>query len=94
MRQANTLNGNGFLEWNTIQKIHLQPILITLITVYNATSDNYTYDPANPRSVAMGSYAVDCRTLKTVLMSWFTPHYIGRTSDDTWACLGRIIRIK
>ncbi len=55
--QANTLGGNGFLEWSDSSKdIYNNNTNAT----NNATSDSYTYDPANPRSVAMGSYAVNC----------------------------------
>lgn len=49
--QANTLNGNGLLEWEVPQKNS---------NLNSSSSDNYTYNPANPRPVPVGSFAVNC----------------------------------
>lgn len=53
--QANTLGGNGFLNWIITNNSNNT----SNNTTYNATSDSYTYDPNNPRPVAMGSFAVN-----------------------------------
>ncbi len=49
--QANTFNGNGLLEWEVPQKNS---------NLNSSSSDNYTYNPANPRPVPVGSFAVNC----------------------------------
>lgn len=58
--QANTLNGNGFLSRNLTNTSSSNNSNNSNNTTSNAPSDSYTYDPANPRPVAMGSFAVDC----------------------------------
>ncbi|MBI5458226.1 CocE/NonD family hydrolase [Methanobacterium sp.] len=62
--QANTLNGNGFLEWNfnsSIPANNSNNSALNSTSSVNSTtvSDNYTYDPANPRPVPSGSFAVN-----------------------------------
>ncbi|HMK54832.1 MAG TPA: CocE/NonD family hydrolase [Methanobacteriaceae archaeon] len=59
--QANTYNGNGFLVWSLNNSANTSSANTSLNNT-NASSDSYTYDPANPRPVAMGSFAVDCLT--------------------------------
>ncbi len=62
--QANTLNGNGFLGWNLTNSSSLNSSSSNNSNnnnvSLNATSDTYTYDPGNPRPVAVGSFAVNC----------------------------------
>lgn len=53
--QANTLNGNGILEWEFPQNNSSN-----LNDLNSSVLDKYTYDPANPRPVSVGSFAVDC----------------------------------
>lgn len=54
--QANTLNGNGVLEW----KLNLNNSNKSGNSLNVSSIDKYTYDPANPRSVPVESFAVDC----------------------------------
>ncbi len=54
--QANTLNGNGILEW----ELNLNNSNKSGNILNASPSDNYTYDPTNPRPVPVGSFAVDC----------------------------------
>jgi len=60
--QANTLNGNGFLQWNltsTNASLNSSAVNSTYSTNLTANSDGYTYDPANPRPVTSGGYAIN-----------------------------------
>lgn len=60
--QANTLNGNGFLEWNlTSGNAANNSSILNSSANLNATvvSDSYTYDPANPRPVTLGGFAIN-----------------------------------
>jgi predicted acyl esterase len=60
--QANTLNGNGFLQWNLTSNntsSNSSAVNSTSSTNLTANSDGYTYDPANPRSVTSGGYAIN-----------------------------------
>ncbi|EKQ54891.1 MAG: putative hydrolase, CocE/NonD family [Methanobacterium sp. Maddingley MBC34] len=62
--QANTLNGNGFLEWNFTSSIaannsNNSALNSTSSLNSTAVSDSYTYDPSNPRPVTSGSFAVN-----------------------------------
>ena len=69
--QANTYLGNGLLSWNIINSStdnsstpldnnSSNPNSNTSSnTSLNASSDSYIYDPTNPRSVTMGSFAVN-----------------------------------
>jgi predicted acyl esterase len=62
--QANTLNGNGFLEWNftsiSVANNSNNSALNSTSSVNSTTvSDSYTYDPANPRPITSGSFAVN-----------------------------------
>jgi predicted acyl esterase len=53
--QANSVNGNGFLEWNfNSVSSSSTPNSTSNLT---AVSDSYTYDPANPRIVTSGEHA-------------------------------------
>lgn len=54
--QANTLNGNGVLEW----KLNLNNSNKSNNSLNVSSIDKYTYDPANPRSVPVESFAFDC----------------------------------
>ncbi len=61
--QANTLNGNGFLEWNltstATNNSNNSALNSTSSVNSTAVSDGYTYDPTNPRPVPLGSFAVN-----------------------------------
>lgn len=60
--QANTLNGNGFMEWNlTSSAAANNSSTLNSTTNLNSTvsSDSYTYDPANPRPLTLGGFAVN-----------------------------------
>lgn len=60
--QANTLNGNGFLEWKlTSSAAANNSSTLNSTTNFNSTfsSDSYTYDPANPRPLTLGGFAVN-----------------------------------
>ncbi|MDO5834997.1 MAG: CocE/NonD family hydrolase [Methanobacterium sp.] len=60
--QANTLNGNGFLQWNLTPITDTNNSSASNSTVnLNSTvaSDSYTYDPANPRPVTLGEFATN-----------------------------------
>jgi hypothetical protein len=60
--QANTLNGNGFLQWNLTSanaSLNSSAVNSTYSTNLTANSDGYTYDPANPRPVTSGGYAIN-----------------------------------
>jgi putative CocE/NonD family hydrolase len=53
--QANTDQGDGFLEWN----FTINTTTNNTTSNFTAGKDNYTYDPANPRPVPIGSYSMD-----------------------------------
>lgn len=60
--QANTLNGNGFLQWNLTSDTAVNNSgTLNSTTTLNSTvsSDSYTYDPANPRPITLGGFAVN-----------------------------------
>jgi uncharacterized protein len=86
--QANTLNGNGFLQWNlTNNSLANNSSNNVNNSSLNATNDSYTYDPANPRPVAMGSFAVDCSSTENrsdVLV------YTTSTLEDPLMILGPV----
>lgn len=54
--QADTSTGNGFLTWNFPKNSSSNSSNNSGMGL-NATYDNYTYDPSNPRVVEMGSFA-------------------------------------
>ena len=58
--QANTLNGDGFLEWELPINVSTNNYNQSNTSSNLSSFDKYTYDPANPRAVSVGSFAVDC----------------------------------